>query len=72
MSAPSATLAASAGAAASSKPLDGRKFVTTVVNGAPFVVDERYTGIKYIGGGAYGMVCSAEDSVRLAAAPCRA
>ena len=51
-------------AAASGKPLDGRKFVTTIVNGAPFVVEERYTGIKYIGGGAYGMVCSAEDSVR--------
>lgn len=34
-----------------------------MVNGEVFEIDERYTGLKYIGGGAYGFVCAAQDAV---------
>ena len=34
------------------------------LKGATFVVDERYECIKQIGHGAYGVVCSANDTKR--------
>jgi len=44
---------------------DGRKVYTVVPQGTktPFTVDVRYTNLKYLGGGAYGSVCSADDSL---------
>ena len=33
------------------------------IRGDDFDVDQRYTALKPIGGGAYGVVCSADDKV---------
>ena len=40
-----------------------KTLVTLVVNGEVYEVESRYSNLKFIGGGAYGQVCSADDSV---------
>ncbi|KAK5856493.1 hypothetical protein PBY51_008082 [Eleginops maclovinus] len=44
-------------------PVVGTKAVSESVKGQLFDVGPRYTNLSYIGEGAYGMVCSAMDSV---------
>lgn len=39
-----------------------RRFYTCKVNNITFEVDVRYTNLAWVGGGAYGAVCSADDS----------
>lgn len=39
-----------------------RRFYTCKVNNITFDVDVRYTNLQWVGGGAYGAVCSADDS----------
>jgi len=41
----------------------GRQYHDVMISGAPFSVDVRYQNLKQIGGGSYGIVCSADDSV---------
>jgi serine/threonine protein kinase len=56
------------GGAAAAAPSDvvepERKFHRVTVNREVMEVDVRYSQLKFIGGGAYGFVCAAEDSVR--------
>jgi len=48
------------------KPDDGKvyKFHSFLVNACKFTVDSKYSPVKLLGQGAYGMVCSAEDKSR--------
>lgn len=39
------------------------EYYSTVVGTEPFCVDKRYQDLAYIGGGAYGFVCSAVDTI---------
>lgn len=41
-----------------------RKFHKQTIKGHEFVVDSRYKNLQYVGGGAYGLVCAADDLVR--------
>lgn len=47
-------------------PLEKRRYHRVMVKDQEFDVDERYTKLKYIGGGAYGFVAAAYDTVRQA------
>jgi hypothetical protein len=40
-----------------------RRFHDVQIGGAPFSIDVRYQNLKQIGGGSYGIVCSADDTV---------
>ncbi|RYY31770.1 hypothetical protein EON62_06230 [archaeon] len=46
-------------------PPDGRKYHMVVATGSSFkfAIDTRYTNLKFIGGGAYGSVAAAEDTL---------
>lgn len=56
---------AAGSAAAAATGTDGRRYHTVVPAGCkvPFNVDVRYSNLKYLGGGAYGCVASAEDTL---------
>ena len=43
----------------------GPRYHSISVSREVFEVETRYTNLKAVGGGSYGIVCSAEDSVRL-------
>ena len=47
------------------RPDPTRRLYRTRVNREPLEIDVRYKNLRYIGGGAYGFVCSADDEVRL-------
>lgn len=56
---------AAVGSAAAATGTDGRRYHTVIPAGCkvPFNVDVRYINLKYLGGGAYGCVASAEDTL---------
>jgi hypothetical protein len=40
-----------------------RRCHDVMIGGAPFSIDVRYQNLKQIGGGSYGIVCSADDTI---------
>lgn len=42
--------------------MTGRAFHTVTLHKETFSLDTRYTGLRYIGGGAYGSVLAGEDA----------